>query len=130
MATADLTRVTLHLARMPGYPEGSARFGYDIIAPLDGDGRLDVVLWRDNRAACTVRRFRPDEDDRFGMLVHKAGGAGGATWTLDYDRTTTEDDEPGFRLDRHRFVEGDYVSFADDGEEHAYKVVDVHPFRL
>ncbi len=129
MPTRDLTRVTLHLARAPGHPEGSARYGYDIIAPLDASGRLDAALWRENRAACTVRRFRPDEDDRFGVLVHKPGGVGGATWTLDYDRRTTDDDEPGFRLDRHRFVKDDYVSFADGGEEHAYRIVDVHPFR-
>ena len=128
MPTRDLTRVTVHLARGPGWPEGSARYGYDIIAPLDSEGRLDAALWRANRAACTVRRFRPDEDDRFGMLIHRAGGQGGATWLIDYNSEIEEDDERGFRLDRHRFVKDDYVSFTDGGESHAYKVVDIHPF--
>ncbi|MFT3809866.1 MAG: hypothetical protein QM698_08095 [Micropepsaceae bacterium] len=128
MSTHDLTRVTLHLARAPGWPEGSARYGYDIIAPLRRGGRLDAALWRANRAACTVRRFRPDEDDRFGMLVHRAGGQGGATWLIDYNSEIEEDDERGFRFDRHNFGVGDHVTLTDGAESHAYKVVEIHPF--
>ena len=128
MSVRQLKRVTIHLARAPGFPEGSNSFGYDIIAPLNCDGHLDARLWRENRSACTVRRFRPDEDDRFGMLTRKAGGPGGATWTIDYNSEISDDDEPGFRLDRHIFEPGTYISFIDGRESHAYKVVDVHAF--
>lgn len=128
MSVRQLKRVTIHLARAPEFPEGSSRFGYDIIAPLNRDGHLDARLWRENRAACTVRRFRPGEDDRFGMLVRKPGGSGGATWTIDYNSAITDDDEPGFRLDRHIFEPGTYVSFTDGRESHAYRVVAIHAF--
>jgi hypothetical protein len=128
MSVRQLKRVTIQLARGPAHPDGSARFGYDIIAPLTHDGHLDPHLWKENRAACTVRRFRPGEDDRFGMLVHKAGGPDGARWIIDYNTALTEDDELGFRLDRHHFVPGEYVTFSGENETHAYKVVDVHAF--
>lgn len=128
MSVKEMKRVTVHLARSPGYPEGSNRFGYDIIAPLTRDGHLDVQLWKANRSACTVRRFRPDEDDHFGMLVHRAGGPGGATWVIDYNTAITEDDEAGFRLDRHVFLPGEYVSFSNGDDTHVYKVVDIHAF--
>lgn len=129
MAVRDLTRVTLALARGPGHPDGDAAFGYDIIAPLNGDGRLDAEMWKANRAACTVRRFRTGEDDRFGMLVHVAGGADGARWVIDYDKARDDDDEAGYRLDRHLFRVGEYVTFRDGRAEHAFRIVDVHPFK-
>ena len=34
------------------------------------------------------------------------GGPGGATWVIDYNTAITEDDEAGFRLDRHVFALG------------------------
>ena len=56
-------------------------------------------------------------------FVHRAGGANGATWIVDYDDRTTADDEAGYRLDAHRFVEGEYVSIRDDaGELHTFVV--------
>jgi hypothetical protein len=108
-----LRTVTLTLARCREHPDGHAGCGYDIVAPLGPDGRLDVDLWRRARDHCRVRRFWAGEPDRHGRLVHRAGGPGGATWLIDYDDRTREDDEPGFRLGGHRLVVGEYVSIRD-----------------
>jgi len=39
-----LTRITLRLTRNPdaGFPEGDDHHGYVVVAPVDGDGKLDV----------------------------------------------------------------------------------------
>ena len=109
-------RVTLTLARCPDHPDGSAGRGYQIVAPLGPDGRLDARLWHHGRDRCRVRRFWTDERDRHGRLVHRAGGEGGATWLIDYDDRTEADDEAGYRLGSHAFVEGEYVSIRDAGD--------------
>ena len=63
------------------------------------------------------------EPDRQGWLVHRAGGSGGATWLIDYDRDTQADDETGYRLGAHRFQLDEYVSIRDDdGDLHTFKV--------
>ncbi|MBX9933499.1 MAG: hypothetical protein K2Y56_18575 [Methylobacterium sp.] len=123
-SAARLQRVTLTLARGPEHPEGSARRGYEIVAPLGPDGRLDAALWHEARNQCRVRRFWPGERDRHGRLIHRAGGEGGATWLIDYEDWTNEDDEPGYRLGTHAFVEGEYVSIREAGDEtyQAFKV--------
>ncbi len=56
-----LHHITLHLARNKQFPEGSSRYGYEITAPLDGQGHLDQEEWSDKRAYCRVRRFWSDE---------------------------------------------------------------------
>ena len=113
-----LQRITLHLARTPEYPEGSATHGYEIVAPLDGSGHLDPHAWQEERARCHVRRFWASEPDRVGRLVHRPGGSGGATWVIDYDDTSTgEREEEGYHLNTHRFVEGEYVSIRDHASE-------------
>ncbi|MHB2210839.1 hypothetical protein [Methylobacterium sp. CM6257] len=125
--SAGLHRVTLTLARCPDHPDGSAGRGYEIVAPLGPDGHLDAALWREARDRCRVRRFWTGEPDRHGRLVHRAGGEGGATWLIDYDDRTTDDDEPGYRLGTHAFVEGEYVSIreADDATYHTFLVARV-----
>ncbi|MCX4196449.1 hypothetical protein [Methylobacterium radiotolerans] len=117
-------RVTLTLARCPDHPDGSAGRGYQITAPLRPDGRLDAKRWRQARDRCRVRRFWTDEPDRHGRLVHRAGGEGGATWLIDYDDRTEADDEAGYRLGTHAFVEGEYVSIRDAGDAtfHTFRV--------
>lgn len=118
-----LTRVTVLLARNPGFPAGSARHGYEIVAPLDAEGALCPEEWHEGRARCGVRRFWGDEPDREGCLVHRAGGPGGATWTIDYDEATTEDDEVAYRLDTHRLLPGEYVTIRDHaGVPHTFRV--------
>lgn len=123
-----LHHVTLHLARSKEFPEGSAQHGYAITAPLDGQGRLDQAEWARQRTHCRVRRFWPNEADRQGVLVHRPGGAGGATWMIDYNQDRPGDEEAGYRLNQHRFVEGEYVTIQDEDEKpHTFEVVAVRP---
>jgi hypothetical protein len=112
-----LRKITLHLARQKGFPEGSARHGYTIVAPLTDEGRIDAEAWKDQRTACIVHRFWADEPPMRGVLVHRAGGVGGATWSIDYDKQSTDDDEDGFRFGDHLFRPGDYVSIREPGGE-------------
>jgi hypothetical protein len=121
-----LHHITLHLARSKDFPEGSARHGYEITAPLDEQGRLDQEEWARKRAHCRVRRFWPNEADRQGVLVHRPGGAGGATWMIDYKQDRPGDEEAGYRLNQHRFVKGEYVTIQDEDEKpYTFEVVSV-----
>ena len=62
------------------------------------------------------------------MLTHRHGGAGGATWVIDYDKDRADDDEAGYRLGTHTFRTGDYVSIRDaDGDLNTFRVVAVRP---
>lgn len=123
-----LQRISLHLGRTASHPEGSDRDGYEITAPLDAEGRLDADEWRAEREKCRVRRFRPGEPDRHGWLLHRAGGDGGASWGVDYDDASAEDDEVGYKLDRHRFTIGEYVSIREqNGDFQPYRVVAIRP---
>lgn len=107
-------RIRLNMARSPGFPEGSKLHGYEFVAPLDAAGRIDLSAWKDHRGLCKVRRFWAGEDDLHGLLVHKAGGAKGATWTFDYDDGGSDDDEAGYRFGDHVFQIGEYVSIRDE----------------
>lgn len=121
-----LQRITLHLGRSAAHPEGSARHGYDVTAPLDAAGHIDAPAWRDVRDLCRVRRFWAGEPDQHGWLIHRAGGSGGATWVIDYDDAASEDDEAGYKLDKHRFAIDEYVSIRqDDGEMLPFKIVGI-----
>ena len=121
-----LHNISLRLARSHDYPDGSDRHGYEITAPLDAEGQLDATSWREVRDRCRVRRIWAGAPERRGRLVHRAGGAGGATWIIDYDDRSREDDEIGFKLERHQFVEGEYVSIRDDdGGMHTFRVARV-----
>ena len=123
-----LNRVHLELARSPEHPQGSRQHGYDLVAPLDDDGHLQVEAWRRERERCRVRRFWAGEPDENGLLVHKRGGVGGATWAFDYDPNSSDDDEPAFKLDRHRIVPGEYISVTEhDGVRRTFRVVRVRP---
>lgn len=123
-----LQRISLHLGRTASHPEGSSQDGYEITAPLDAQGRLVAEEWHGAREKCRVRRFRPGEPDRHGWLLHRAGGEGGASWGIDYDEASTDDDEVGYKLDRHRFTVDEYVSIREqDGDFLPYKVVAIRP---
>jgi hypothetical protein len=117
--------IVLRLARSRNYPEGSERHGYNILAPLDPEGRIDVETWRQNRERCTVVRHWPGEPNAYGWLRHQAGGEGGATWVIDYDRTSADDDERGYRLGQHRFVVGEYITLAGTEGTHTFRIVNL-----
>src|SRR3954463_7616536 len=101
-----LKHIRLQLARSKEFPAGSARHGYDIVAPVDKHGHIDLELWRKHRGACRVRRFWGHEEDAVGHLVHKPGGNEHARWAFEYGPGAAEDDEAGFRLDAHTFSPG------------------------
>jgi hypothetical protein len=126
-----LYHITLHLARSREFPEGSPRYGYEITAPLDAQGYLDQEEWAERRAHCRVRRFWADEGERQGVLVHTPGGAGGATWMIDYNQDRLGDEEAGYHLHEHRFSEGEYVTIQDDDEKpYTLQVVSVRQVDL
>jgi hypothetical protein len=123
-----LKHIRLQLARSKEFPNGSARHGYDLVAPLDKNGHIDLELWRRYREACRVRRFWEHEDDAVGHLVHKPGGAEHARWTFEYGDDADADEEAGFRFGVHAFSPGEYVSIKDeDGELHTFVVASVEP---
>ena len=123
-----LKRIRLNLARSKEFPQGSGNHGYEFVAPLDANGRIEPTLWKKYREHCGVRRFWEGEDDEIGRLVHKPGGAEHARRIFDYDETAEDDDEAGYRFGDHAFRNGEYVSIRDeDGVLHTFQVVSVEP---
>lgn len=115
-----IRHIRLLLAREPGHPAGSRLEGYDILAPLDAEGRIDAADWKQNQATCRVRHFRPGEEDRIGRLRRKSGGQ----WYFDYEEGL-RDDEVGFQFDDERFVTGEYVSVSHAGKMQTYQIARV-----
>ena len=111
--------ILLQLAREAGHPEGDPKHGYDLLAPLDEEGKIIGAVYRRAPAACRVRRFRPGEEDAVGKLVHGPGGA----WLIDYGRSVHAASERGFHFRDERFRVGEYVSIReDDGRMHTFRV--------
>lgn len=120
----NLTHVVLELAREQGHPHGDPAHGYHLYLPLTADGRIDAAAWRESRAYCRVRRFRPGEDEAHGHIQHGPGGR----WTFTYDAAQAADDEVGFRLGDECLVPGEYVSIReDDGRMHTFQVISCRP---
>jgi hypothetical protein len=116
-----LRRVRLELARTPQFPDGNPACGYEFRAPLDDEGRLAAEEWPDHKEECTVVRFWERADDEHGQLLHLRGNK----WVFSY-RPGEEDDEPIFRLDKHAFRPGEYVSVTEhDGVTRPFRVVSV-----
>jgi hypothetical protein len=120
-----LKRIRLDLARSKEEPTGSSSCGYELVAPLDRRGLLDIEAWKASRDRCSVRRFWHGEADKIGRLTHKAGGSEGARWVFDYDDSRLDDDEAGYRLGSHKFVPGEYVTIQDQDNAHTFRVVAV-----
>ncbi len=117
-----LRTVRLELARCPDFPEGSARHGYEFVAPLDKDGQFDAGEWKASRDRCSVRRFWGAEADETGMLIHTRG----RKWAFSYVPDDDADDEPIFRFDRHVFKAGEYVSITEhDSVQRTFRIVSV-----
>jgi hypothetical protein len=117
-----LKRIRLNLARSKEFP------ATNLSPPLDANGRIDPELWRRYREHRGVRRSLEGENDEFGRLVHRPGGAQHARWLFDYDETTQDDDEAGYHFGDHVFRNGEYVSIrGEDGEMHTVRVVSVEP---
>jgi hypothetical protein len=117
---SDFRHVRLLLAREKSRPAGDRDEGYDLLVPLQEDGRIDAATWKKHQSSCRVRSFRPGQKDRIGRLRRKPGGQ----WYFDYEEGE-RDDEAGFRLGDERFVTGEYVSIAHGGTSHTYQVARV-----
>ena len=122
-----LKKITLNAARSKAFPEGSARHGYTFLAPLTAEGRIDLALWKEHRGECFVHRFWGGEPDMRGLLVHRPGGRGGATWRFELgEGARPVEEEEGFRFGDHVFRAGEYVSLREeDGELATFKIVSV-----
>lgn len=120
---ADFYHIRLELAREPGRPAGDPTEGYDLVAPLDGEGRLDPAAWRESPERSYARRFIDGATEAKGRLRHGAGDR----WIIDLEPGEA-DDAVGFRFGDERFVAGEYVSLTlPDGEQHTYVVAAVAP---
>src|SRR5262245_60460611 len=87
-------RIRLELARETRHRQGDAATCYSLIAPLDGDGRIDANLWYQYREFCRVVRFRPEEEDDVGHLVRKQGGG----FAFRYDIRGDQEEETGYHF--------------------------------
>ncbi|HEY2445161.1 MAG TPA: hypothetical protein VGI20_05420 [Rhizomicrobium sp.] len=120
---STMSRIHLELARTPEFPEGSARHGYDLVAPLTPEGHVDTEAWSSNREACTITRFWDDSPEEHGHLLHVRGG-----WCFDYGDGDEDDDEMLFKLDRHVFSPGAYVTITErDRKQYPFRVMTVTP---
>jgi hypothetical protein len=123
-----MRKIILEEARAKGAPAGPAVHGYEVVAPLDGAGFINLDAWRKERARCFVHRLERGRIVERGLLVHRPGGAGGANWAFDYEAGTMEDEEVGWRFADHAFKPGEYVSVRDDdGELRTFRVSAVAP---
>lgn len=122
----SLTRVVMRLGRNPdaGFPDGDNDQGYVVVAPLDKDGRLDLDLWRANKADCTVDRFSPDPAEKAdGWLTHR-----GSHWFFHYDEEDEGPDEPVFKLGDHVMRVGEYLTIHEaDGHDMTFKITEARP---
>ena len=126
--SAPLRRVTLHAARSKEFPDGSIRHGYDFVAPLTEDGRIDFEAWKAHRSECFAHRFWADEPAMRGLLVRHAGGRGGSTWAFEWKTPSpaSNDEDEGFRFGDHAFKVGEYVSVREaEGDLLTFRVASV-----
>ena len=120
-----LESVRLELARSRAFPEGSTRHGYELVLPLDENGRFDAARWELAPEIYTVRRFWEGEGDDVGELVRLKPG----TWAFSY-QAGRGDDEMIQRLEEHSFRVDEYLSVkAANGETRPFRVVLVEPAR-
>lgn len=115
-------RVRLEVARSHDFPEGSAHHGYELVLPLDADGRLDVKTLRAAHQLATVHRFWPGDGDAIGQITHQRG-----QWFISYDPGGPKN-EALRRFAEHRFRVGEYISVGEGPHlEHTCKVIAVRP---
>lgn len=116
--------VRLEQGRTADAPEGDPGHAYILHVVLDADGFLDEeAIGADPRRA-TVVRYKPGEADYHGWLTRMSD----RSWGISYE-PGEEDDEPIFRLDLHKIVEGDYVTIRDHttGEAQPFRIVSCRP---
>lgn len=124
----QMRKIVLEEARAKGAPAGPGVHAYEFVAPLDSRGFINLEAWKKERGRCFVHRLEHGRIVDRGLLIHRAGGVGGANWAFDYELGTNEDEEEGYRFGAHAFAPGEYVSIRDDeGEMRTFKVASVAP---
>jgi hypothetical protein len=122
--SVQMRKIVLEEARAKGAPAGPGVHAYEFVAPLDEAGFINLEAWKKERVRCFVHRLEHGKIVDRGLLVHRAGGVGGATWAFDYELGTTDDEEEGYRFGTHAFTPGEYVSIRDDEDElRTFKVI-------
>ena len=132
--TRMLKKIRLALARGPGHPEGDQSDGYEFVAPLGPDFRIDSEAWKAVRLLCSVHRIENGQIAQRGHLAHHPGGSGGATWRFEYtdEAGRASGYDYGFHLADRAFVVGEYVSLKEADEEttKTYRVASVTPAKM
>jgi hypothetical protein len=122
----QLKRIRLELARTLGSPEGNPNYGYEFVAPLDNEGRLDEDAWPDAGQLCTLRRFAPGLEDIHGELIYRGSGE----WAFSY-RQGDSDDEVIHHLREHQLRQGEYISVTEhDGVTRPFRVVRIETLHV
>lgn len=114
-------KVRLRLAREQDHPQGSDQHGYDLVMPLDRNGRIDAPLWKVHRELCRVVHYRSNEEHDVGHLIRRPGGQ----WAFHYDVKGDDMDASGYKFADERFVVGEYISVIEDSQPHTYRVITV-----
>ena len=123
-----LKHITLNLAREPDFPEGSAECGYDIVAPLDAAGHLDLEGWhKAKRNAAYGGSGSVKTTGRGCSCIRQAGRMaqpGGSITNLNRARKRN----PATGSTSHQFVANEYVVIRDaSGHPHTFKIKEIHP---
>jgi hypothetical protein len=120
---ASLNRIRLELARTASFPNGSAWHGYEFVAPLTADSYIDAKAWSELKELCHVRRFHDDNSEEHGQFVRSGHG-----WCFKYPGGSDIEQESLFKLDRHRFTPGGYVTVTEpDGKQLPFRIVAMTP---
>ena len=116
--TSPLHHIRLERAREPGAPLGDSHFGYDLVAPLNAEGRLDPEGDIESPSAWRVRHFEGEETVAVGRLRHTSR----EHWRFHF-QAQEGPDVSAPHLGDERFALGDYVSVKDaHGQAHTFKV--------
>lgn len=117
----SLMCIRLERARDPDGREVSAVDAYEFIAPLTGEGYIDLDAWEEAAPYCTLRRCRRDGSVRLGALIRTDRGE----WTFSY-RSGGEDNEYIYRFASLAFVPGECLTITQDDEtDHFYRVASI-----
>lgn len=122
-------RISLRLAPSPRHRAGHDDDGFEIVAPLDGEGRLDATGLEGKEHLCRVERVAPDEPRRHAGLVHRAArGRRRGAWAFDGDIGEALD---AGGLADVRFAVGAIVALRDrHGAIRRYRVMRLEPVAL
>jgi len=117
--------VTLSQAVRPAATHEVDRRSLYLLAPLTGHGRLDPQLWRAQRGGCPVLRISCGHPILIGALRHRAGGAEGSAWIIDYDPSAEADEGYSYRLGAQCLVKDEQVPLVGPDGVRSFRVADI-----